>query len=491
MVDVLVVGAGPIGLFLAFLLRRQGLDVTVIDSREGPVFDPRAAIIWPRTAEVLAAHGLGEAFRAECRPLQGVELQVNGIRRAALQLGGLDGPEPLAWIIEQHRTESVLRAALDVPVQETHTLRSLKQDAQGVTAQVSTPTGEVELRARYLVGCDGAHSTVRKHLGIHFEGRVHDALECLQVNAECRWRESPQPGFCRFDLVVGATLLSMPLPGRGHRFVSFRKVGAAPLTQPTVDEATAQLSAIAGEPLELTLTDPQWLTRARFQDRVAERLRVGRVVLCGDAAHVWAPIGGRGMNVGLLAANGLAWRLAGVARGELPEVALDAYSLETRAMVKRIMGGLRFNRTEYPSGRFALTAIDLALRTATTQRVVPFPVERLLSLYDVAPRGRLTLWPGRVPRVGERLPDAVLGDGRRVHGVVAAGRWTLLGVGCSPSPWAGVVLREVPLHDAKGRAWLGRRPSVVLVRPDGIVAEFVSGDVSRAISVTGSERVAE
>ncbi|MEZ4405291.1 MAG: FAD-dependent oxidoreductase [Polyangiales bacterium] len=478
MLDVVIVGAGPIGLFLALLLRRRGLSVCVIEKREGPTFDPRAAIIWPRTAEVMAAEGLAESFGAVAGRLDGVELQVRGARRGALSLGGLDGPQPLPWIIEQHQTEALLRAALDAPVLARHTLTAVRQEADRVVARVESPDGPVEVEARWLVGCDGAHSVVRKQLGIAFEGRAHEGLECLQLNAACTWREPPREGFCRFDLTPGATLLSMPLPTGGHRFVSFRRVRGDALTQPTLEEARAQLSRVAHEPLTLELVGPTWLTRARFQDRVAARLRDGRVLLCGDAAAVWAPIGGRGMNVGLLAAHNLAWKLSAVVSGEAPDALLDTYDREVRGVVRHIIATLHLNRMEYPSGRVALAFVDLVLRSALRQKRVPRPVERLLSLYQVAPRGD-AWW--RRPSEGERLPDAVLADGRRVHSVRDPSRWTLLGVGCSVAPQPGLQTREVPLLDASGRPWLSRSPRAVLVRPDGIIASLRPPSAERAL----------
>lgn len=391
MFDVLIAGAGPIGLFLALLLKRQGLEVAIIEKREGAVFDPRAAVIWPRTAEVLAAQGLTPVFARERRLLEGVELNVLGVNRGVLRLRGLAGPQSVPWIIEQHRTEALLREALgDLPVRSNHTLVGLTQHADRVTARVLTSDGEVSLEARYVVGCDGAHSAVRKLLGVEFEGRAHDGLECLQVNAECEWERPPTPGFCRFDLVPNATLLAVPLPERGFRFVSFQHARGA-LQQPTLEEAQAQVSRISGQPVKLTLTSPQWLTRARFQDRLAKRLRQGRVLLCGDAAAVWAPIGGRGMNVGLLAAHNLGRKLALVAHGEADASLLDEFDDEVRAMVRGVMRTLRFNRLEYPSSALALWFIDRALRTASAQRVVPRPIERLLSLtnLDRGPERRL------------------------------------------------------------------------------------------------------
>lgn len=391
MFDVLIAGAGPIGLFLALLLKRQGLDVAIIEKREGAVFDPRAAVIWPRTAEVLAAQGLTPVFARERRLLEGVELNVRGVNRGVLRLRGLAGPQSVPWIIEQHRTEALLREALgDLPVRSNHTLVGLTQHADRVTARVLTSGGETSLEARYVVGCDGAHSAVRKLLGVEFEGRAHDGLECLQVNAECEWERSPTPGFCRFDLIPNATLLAVPLPERGFRFVSFQHARGE-LHQPTLEEAQAQVSRISGQPLKLTLTSPQWLTRARFQDRLAKRLRQGRVLLCGDAAAVWAPIGGRGMNVGLLAAHNLGRKLALVAHSEADASLLDEFNDEVRSMVRGVMRTLRFNRLEYPSSALALWFIDRALRTASAQRVVPRPIERLLSLtnLDRGPERRL------------------------------------------------------------------------------------------------------
>lgn len=471
MVDVLIVGAGPVGLFLALQLRRQGLEVAVIDRRTSVVFDPRAAVIWPRVAEVLVGAGLGPSFARERGLLEGVELQVRGARRGTLRLGGLDGPEPLAWILEQHRTEALLREALDVPVRGGHTLTGLTQDAAGVTATVREGERELQLRARYLVGADGAHSTVRKLLGIAFEGAAHEGLECLQVNAECRFRRPLTPGYCRFDLAPDVTLLSVQLPSGGYRFVSFSRARGA-LTQPTLEEAQAQLSHVTKEPLALTLTEPRWLTRARFQDRLAARLRDGRVLLCGDAAAVWAPIGGRGMNVGLLSAQGLAWRLGAVVRGEADASVLDAYGAEVRAAVRRVLRTLRWNRLEYPSSGLPLRLIDLALRTSAASERVPRPIERVLSLYGLDARGPVVSRV-LVPDAGRRLPDALLDGGVRVHERLASGAFTVLGVGCAPPALPGIRAHEVPLLDVGGARWFGARPCLVLVRPDGLIAARV------------------
>jgi 2-polyprenyl-6-methoxyphenol hydroxylase-like FAD-dependent oxidoreductase len=391
MVDVLIVGAGPIGLFLALVLRRQGLEVAIIEKRDGAVFDPRAAVIWPRTAEVLAGQGLTQAFVAERRLLEGVELNVRGVNRGVLRLRGLAGPESVPWIIEQHRTEALLREALKGPaILGNHTLTGLEQHQEKVVASIQTPDGATSIEARFLVGCDGGHSVVRKLLGIKFEGTAHEGLECLQVNAHCEWERPPTPGFCRFDLSPHATLLAVPLPDQGFRFVSFQHTRGA-LQQPTLDEAQAQLSRIAAQRLKLTLTAPQWLTRARFQDRIAERLRQGRVLLCGDAAAVWAPVGGRGMNVGLLAAHNLGRKLALVAHGEAEESLLDEFNDEVRSMVAGVVRTLRWNRLEYPSSALALWFIDRALMMASAQKVVPRSIERLLSLtnLDRRPERRL------------------------------------------------------------------------------------------------------
>lgn len=377
--DVLVVGAGPVGLFLTLSLRRAGLDVLLLDQREGPGFDPRAAVIWPRTASLLAERGLGPAFSAECGELSGVQLFVRGEPRGELKLRGLDGPAPLPWIIEQHATERILSSVVG-QVQRGTVFERLEQDQDGVTATTSAGV----FRARYLVACDGAHSTVRKALGLRFTGSAHPGLTCLQANATVAWASPPPPGFCRFDLSPGATLLSVPLPGEGYRLVSFsRDEDPRPPAAPTLDETERALSSIVGAPLQLGLTEPKWHVRARFQDRIAERLCVGRVVLCGDAAAVWAPIGGRGMNVGLIAAAHLAGSLTNMLlHGASPEL-LTAYEQQVRAVVSRIISTLHWNRTEYPSTAATLRVLDVFLRTARRQQVVPRFIERMLSLHQL------------------------------------------------------------------------------------------------------------
>ena len=256
------------------------------------------------------------------------------------------------------------------------------------------------------------------------------------------------------------------------------------------------VARVAGTP-ELRLTDHTWLNRARFQERFAARLRHGRVLLAGDAAHVWASIGGHGMNVGLRGAHNLAWKLAAVHRGEARPALLDTYEAEERAGVKAFLRLMKLNFLEYPTTRLGFLPREMLLRAGlATPRLAPL-IERAVSDLDAghrrsplsrAPKGVRGLKPG------DRAPDApVVADGREttLHRLLAYTRWTLLvpdSVGAEElerlretvARVAGpIAVAPVGVPDGSDLAPLARERLMLLIRPDrhvGLIAR--SGDAA-------------
>lgn len=508
-VQVFVIGAGPVGLFTALSLARRGVSVRVVERAPSTKHDPRAAVIWPRAAEALVAEGLGPAFRARMAPLTSTELYVRGRLKGEIALGDVQSAEPLPWIVEQHVTEQLLvealrargvevewgTAAVEVVDDGARVRTRLRREAGGPAispdlaaareaAGDDDTRGETWVESDFVVACDGSRSAVRKALGIAFEGAPHPRLECLQVNAVPTWRFPDVRGRCRFFLEPGGTLLAVPLPTGGCRFVHFRRLDERAEASDALDVTVAELEAAFRRlthdaSLTLRPTKPTWLSRARFQDRVAARLRQGRVLLAGDAAHVWAPIGGRGMNLGLIGAQNLAWRLAAVCHGA-PDALLDGYSDEHRRLARGVIAKLMMNRTEYPS-----RAWELALVGATMPLAASFgPAKRAIEL-ELSALGlhhRPSAWSAKGPaagrtRAGDRLPFVPLeaGGAEVASHALLDGRWTLLALGVEDAGDFGadeqvVQVRKARVTHPAARRALGEAPRLLLVRPDAHVA---------------------
>jgi 2-polyprenyl-6-methoxyphenol hydroxylase-like FAD-dependent oxidoreductase len=330
--DVAVIGAGPVGLMLAAELRLGGATVVVLDRRAGPDERPRANGLGGRIVEQLDHRGLLERFTAEAAfagPFPGFPFGP-----VPLDFTKLDGPPPLRGLmLQQPRMEALLteRAVeLGVEIRRGHEL--VDDDT------VRGPDGEYRLDAKYVVGCDGAHSRVRELAGIGFPGTTDDEL--LRLG---HFR-TDQP-FDLFTTAVpdglrqgwnrrpaGRVLVTSLTPG--VVIVGVREVTPEPPGEPTLVEFRESVRRVLGA--DLPLNEPLWLSRTVSRARLAEHYRAGRVFLAGDAAHVF-PAGGSSLNVGLLDAVNLGWKLAAVVRGEADDALLDSYHDERHPVAARTL----------------------------------------------------------------------------------------------------------------------------------------------------------
>lgn len=434
--SVLIVGAGPVGLLLALALTELGIGVRVIERSATTRHDPRAAIVWPRVAEVLASVGVIDRFEAAACPLRRAEFRVDGRYVGAMELGRLPCAHPYPLMIEQHVTERILVTRLaELGVTVEWQTEALDVTSNGAEARVTVRRAEgaqETIECGWVVGCDGARSLVRAKMGAAFEGAPRVGLECLQVNAAPRWSYPDDRATGYFFVVPKRTLLACPLPTGGYRFVCFTTGEDQREGPPTLEEARDAIVRATGDrDVALTPTEPRWFNRARFQDRVAEALVRGRVLLAGDAAHVWAPVGGHGMNAGMRGAHNLAWKLAAVVRGEAPGTILETYSDEQRAVAHAVIGGITRMKTEDPSPAWVVKLLGAALPYAL-RAVDRFPrVEGRLTELDAHHRAsalsRMAVYTGRL-RAGDRLPDVrVRGDRgeTRAHELLSLRQWTL------------------------------------------------------------------
>jgi 2-polyprenyl-6-methoxyphenol hydroxylase-like FAD-dependent oxidoreductase len=397
--EVIIVGAGPVGLLVAAELRLAGVEVVVLERATEPAPHPKALGLHARTLEQLAMRGLAEPFLAG-----GVRVPSwhFGFLDQRLDLTGLDTPYPFLLAFPQHRTEALLaeRAReLGARIVRGAAVTGLTQHDDGVRVETDGPTWE----AGWVVGADGAGSTVRKAAGIGFPGTDADTFAYLgDVHADA----PPPPGY-GVQNGQGALIVA-PLPGGVLRFTGFDPRRQDPARRElTMDELEETVSRISG--VDYGLRDPEWLTRFGNATRVAADYRRGRVLLAGDAAHMHFPAGGVGLNLGLQDALNLGWKLAAVAQGRAGEELLDTYGAERKPWGEDV--------AEHTLAQTALitatTPTGQALRALLSGLVGTLPdLSRILARRLAALDVHYAASPGAHPLVGSRVAEAALPDGR-------------------------------------------------------------------------------
>jgi 2-polyprenyl-6-methoxyphenol hydroxylase-like FAD-dependent oxidoreductase len=328
--DVFIVGAGPSGLTLAASLVQRGIATTVVDAQPAGANTSRAAVVNARTLEVL--DGLDVARRLIKEGVQAPRFTIRDGRRTLIPIdfSALSTDYPYSLMVPQATTERLLLdrlTELGGAVIRPKTLTAVTQDADGVTATFED--GDA-IRARYIVGADGIHSTVREQAGIGFAGGVYEESFTL---ADVRLRgEAPADEVILFWAKAGLTVVA-PLPGDIFRIV-------APVADAPEEPSTAFIQQLLDDrgfgAGRMVVTDVIWGSRFRIHHRVADTYRAGRVLLAGDAAHVHSPAGGQGMNLGIQDAVALADALAGVLDGG-PDSVLDDYSAARRPIAQQVV----------------------------------------------------------------------------------------------------------------------------------------------------------
>jgi 2-polyprenyl-6-methoxyphenol hydroxylase-like FAD-dependent oxidoreductase len=330
--DVIVVGAGPVGLMLAAELRLGGAGVIVLERLAAPTTESRASTLHARTMEFLDQRGLLESIGEA--PVQ----QAGHFGGIPVDFSKLPTRFPGQYKVLQARVEHVLgtRAAeLGAEIRREYEVCGLDADAERVRVRADTPDGRVELTARYVVGCDGETSAVRTLAGIGMEGAAgtHELLRADVVGIDIADR--------RFQRLPNGLAIASRLPN-GVTRVMVSEYDRLPRTrtgEPEFAEICASWRRVTGD--DIRSGTPVW--RNAFDDTslLAERYREGRVLLAGDAAHRQMPSGGQAINLGLQDAANLGWKLAAVAVGAAPEAVLDTYHDERHEVGSRVLGNIR------------------------------------------------------------------------------------------------------------------------------------------------------
>jgi rifampicin monooxygenase len=453
MIDVIVAGGGPTGLMLAAELRLHDLQVLVLERDAEPTKIVRALGLHARSIEIMDQRGLLERFLAHGQqyPVGGF---FAGIAKPAPE--GLDTAHPYVLGIPQTTTDRLLvehAAELGAEIRRGSALVGLSQDDRGVTAELADGT---RLRSRYLVGCDGGRSVVRKLVGVGFPGeasRMDTLLGEMEIAAAPETVTAVVTEVRKTQLRFGA----MPLGDGLYRvLVPADGVAEDRAAPPALEELKRQLRAVAGT--DFGVHSPRWLSRFGDATRLAERYRVGRVFLAGDAAHVHPPTGGQGLNLGVQDAFNLGWKLAAEVHGWAPDQLLDTYETERQPVAADVLTNTRAQMhllSTEPGPQAVRQLLSELLNFDDVNRYLTEKITAIGVRYAFGEEHDL---------VGRRLRDVQLGRGR-LYELMHGGRGLLLDQTgrLSVVGWADRVDHVLDTSDELD-------VPAVLLRPDGHIA---------------------
>ena len=470
--DVLVAGAGPSGLMLAGELRLAGRSVVVLDRLAEPMQQSRALGFSARTIEEFGQRGLLEKFgQLETIPFGhfgGLPIDYRIVEGGNFGVRG----------VPQSRTEAILlewARGLGAEIRRGHEVVGMTQDEEGVVVEAGTADGVETLRAAYLVGCDGARSTVRKLAGIDFPGSSA-TIEMLMADVatnELRIRPTGEVG-------ESGMVVVLPLGPQATRVVVFeRGAGVRPTQEaPTFPEVAAAFQRVTGE--DITGHKPLWTSYFTDGSRQAAEYRKDRVFLAGDAAHIHLPIGAQGISAGVGDVVNLGWKLAAQLNGHAPEGLLDTYHTERHPVGARIIANTLVQRSLYLGGPEMEPLRRLFGELVGIEAVRRHLVGLVTGLdigYDMGEGGH--------PLLGHRLPDQELlvGDEKSsTYELLTRGRPLLLNLrgGDALTEAAAGWADRVDVV-AASRPDPAAPAADLLVRPDGYIA-WVGTDGSAGLA---------
>jgi 3-(3-hydroxy-phenyl)propionate hydroxylase len=458
---VVIVGSGPTGMMLAAELTLAGVDVAIVERRASPELDgSRAGGLHSRSLEVLDQRGVAERFIS-----QGLKYPVLHAHPVALNIGDFPSRHNYTLALWQKHIERIMAewiSELKVRVYREREVTGFWQDETGV--DIGTSDGQ-SLRAQYLVGCDGGRSVIRKTAGIEFAG--WDASRSWLI-AEAQFSDEPAWGMRTDD--VGLHGIGKLEDGSGRIVLTEAQLRTD--SEPTLRDISEGLIRIYGT--DYGIHSPRWVSSFNDTARQAAAYRNRRVLLAGDAAHIHAPIGGQGLNVGLQDAVNLGWKLAQVVKRISPATLLDTYQAERHPVAARVlrntMAQVALSRTDARSQAMSQVFSEVVSGDEARKRFAA-----MMSGLDI----RYDLGEGH-PLLGRRMPDldlvtancpvrvfTLLQDARPVlinfgeRGVFDIARWAervqSIDAGYD-GPW------ELPALGAVAA------PAAVLIRPDGYVA---------------------
>ncbi|MBT2383731.1 FAD-dependent monooxygenase [Streptomyces sp. ISL-11] len=494
-IDVLVVGAGPTGLLAACELLRRGIRTRLIDRATTPMHVPKALSLWPRVLDILEDLGVADEVRDVSVPVRAFSYFSDRKPLASFtftdDLAARQLPQPETERILTERLRSLggkIERGVRLLALDDVDFSGRIDATDGVTAILEHGDGLVErVRAPFVIGADGAGSSVRGQLGIGFEGTTYEMAFAL-VDAHIEGYLPPDE--IMYYQAPSGTLVIVPQPNGVHRFLSVMPDGGGEVSVPMM-----QALLDARGPRGVRITEPVWQTVFRVHARRAQEFRRGRVFLMGDAAHVHSPAGGQGMNNGLQDAHNLGWKLAAVIRGESPSTLLDSYGPERSESTRRIVRDTDIQTRAWMfNGPAQVLARDAAFRFLDRSHVVsrfytPVMAGRRLSYAPERDTQRPARWSacrlrGRLPggaKVGGTFPRRAALAAGAAGPETDPNRWVLAlrapaddgawmrEIGHIATRWPQLRVLRLPRGVVETGAFCGRQ-GYHLLRPDGHIA---------------------
>ncbi|TDQ54474.1 rifampin monooxygenase [Actinorugispora endophytica] len=455
-IDVVVVGGGPTGLMLASELRLAGVRVVVLERLTEPTAQSRGRGLHARSVEVMDQRGMLDRFLAVSE-----KFRVGGLFGGIMKPwpDRLDTAHPYGLAVSQPVTERLLNERaleLGVEIRRGCEVVGLGQDEEGVTVELADGA---RLRSRYLVGCDGARSVVRKRLGVGFPGEpatVETLLGDMEVAEDPATIAAVVEEVRKTQLRFGLAPAEEGDEKVYRVLVPAGEVAEDRATAPTLEEFKRQLRAFAGT--DFGVHSPRWLSRFGDATRQAERYRVGRVLLAGDSAHIHPPTGGQGLNLGVQDAFNLGWKLAAAVNGWAPEGLLDSYHAERHPVGARVLENTRAQITLLGTDPGAVALRELFSRLMDFEEVNRYVTGMITAVevrYDFGEGHEL---------LGRRMRDVTLKRGR-LYELMRGGRGLLLDQTgrLTVAGWQDRVDHVVDVSEELDAP-------AVLLRPDGHVA---------------------
>ncbi|WP_431283719.1 FAD-dependent monooxygenase [Humitalea sp. 24SJ18S-53] len=478
--DVLVVGAGPVGLTMAAELARYGVRVRIVEKAAARTDKSKALVLWSRSLELIDRMGCGAAFVAAGYKVKGVNIIAGGKPIAHITLDALPTPHAYALMLPQSETERLMEQhlnSLGVQVERQVEMTGFSATPDRVSAVLRHADGaEESLESAFLVGCDGAHSAVRHGLGMAFDG---ETLPSDWILADVHLAGLPVgPDELAIYWHADGVLALFPItPGR-YRVIA--DIGDARGDGHPADPTLEQVQALMDRrgPGGITASAPVWLAGFRINERKVADYSAGRVFLAGDAAHIHSPAGGQGMNTGMQDACNLGWKLALVLRGHSAAL-LDSYSIERSAVGRQVLADAgRLTSVATLKGGLAQSlrnhVASLVLGLSPVRRKMTTAMAELSIGYPDSPLTTAGSPPHGGPAAGARAP--VL-DATDPVGAGSTPRFALFAEASAES--AALIARHPGLLEPHTRPPFAAG-GIWLVRPDGYVAVAAgAGDWAR------------
>ncbi|MCH9609978.1 MAG: Rifampicin monooxygenase [Chlamydiales bacterium] len=460
MSKILVIGAGPTGLFLTYLLKKRGHNVRLIDKGSGPSIHSKALGIHSRTTEIFEKEGLGEIFRESAIHVSGLTIHC-GHLKAETYLNDLDITYPYVLALPQTETEKILLDALGELGQEVE----WNCEVEGYNGTIPL-IGGTEVEADFVIGCDGAHSLTRKSHPYTFLGSpLHQEVLLADVMADCPFSQS------RITALFAGKKLSMIFPMKGGRFrIMFTHKEGVSYKEGELDRLLEEYDF----PKSFKIKEVLWFNNFHLSERMVNTFRYKNIFILGDAAHIHSPVLGQGMNTCFQDAYNLAWKLDLVLKGQCNEQLLDSVSAERLPVVRNMLRKTTAMTKLLTNQKIPLSYVIRMMKVILHFKGARHALMKNMSMVTLGYKNSAICYQPstdhswRAPRLGFRVDNYLLADGGCLFDHLKGHKHLLVHFNPSkPQPNCALYDTLLISDELTKRAFAARTESLFLIRPDG------------------------